>query len=77
MRVITALTADELERIGVTAFHPAIHNAGRLAPQARPTTVARLASKREPAHAMAVDAQPRVSAIVSAARYANGTQTVR
>jgi hypothetical protein len=74
--VITALTANELERIGVAAFHPSLHDADRLAPQARRTTVARLASKRESAHTTLVNAQPRVSVTMSAAHDGNGTQTV-
>jgi hypothetical protein len=65
IRVITALTANELKRVGVAAFHPALHDAGRLA------------GKRESAHAMVVNAQPRVSGIVPVARYGNDTQTVR
>ena len=57
-RVITTLTANELERVGVAALYPALHDAGRLAPHARRATVARLASKRGSAHAMIVNAQP-------------------
>jgi hypothetical protein len=76
IRVITALTADELERVGVAAFHPARHDPGRLAPQARRATVARLAGTRNSAHATVVNAQPRVSAIVPVARYHNDTRTV-
>jgi hypothetical protein len=44
--VIAALAADELKRVGVAAFHLALHDAGRLAPQARRAAVAGLASKR-------------------------------
>jgi hypothetical protein len=29
--IITAVTADDLERVGVAAFRPAVHDAGRLA----------------------------------------------
>src|SRR6476646_10701458 len=60
IRVITALTADELEHVGVAAFHPAFHDADRLAPQARGTAVARLAGSRDSARTVAVHAQPRV-----------------
>ena len=76
IRMITALTADELERGGVAAFHPARHDPGRLAPQARRATVARLAGKRDSAHAMVINAQPRVSGIAPVARYHNDTRTV-
>jgi hypothetical protein len=74
--MITALPADELERVGIAAFRPARHDPGRLAPQARRATVARLAGQRNSAHATLVNAQPRVSAIGPAARYHNGTRPV-
>jgi hypothetical protein len=45
--VIAALVADEFKRPGVAAFHPARHDAGWLAPQARRVAVAGLASKRK------------------------------
>lgn len=47
VRVIAALVADEFKRPGVAAFHPARHDAGWLAPQARCVAVAGLASKRK------------------------------
>ena len=75
IRVITALPADELERVGVAAFHPARHDASRLAPQARRAAVARLAGQRNSAHVTVVNSQPRVSAIVPVARYHNDTRT--
>jgi hypothetical protein len=77
IRVITALTADELEHVGVAALHTARHDAGRLAPQARRATVACLAGSRESPQAMVVNAQPRVSGIVPVARYGIDTQAVR
>jgi hypothetical protein len=46
VRVIAALAADELKRAGIAAFHPALHDAGRLAPQARCAAVAGLTSRR-------------------------------
>jgi hypothetical protein len=33
--MIAALATDELEHIGVAAFHPAVPDAGRLAPEVR------------------------------------------
>jgi hypothetical protein len=41
--VITAVGADELERAGVAAFHPAFRPAGRLAAEAGGKPVAELA----------------------------------
>ena len=59
--MIAALAADELERAGAAAFHPAVHDAGRLAPQIRGPAVAGLASKREGRPSVGVKAQPRVT----------------
>ena len=57
--VIAALAADEFKRAGVAAFHPALHDAGWLAPQARCVAVAGLASKRECREILVVTARPR------------------
>jgi hypothetical protein len=46
--MIAALAADQLEHVGVAAFHLAIHDAGRLAPQVGGPAVAGLASKPVP-----------------------------
>jgi hypothetical protein len=46
VRVIAAL-ADELKSVGVAAFYPALHDAGRAAPQGRRAAVAGLTSRRE------------------------------
>jgi hypothetical protein len=77
--MIAALAADQLERAGVAAFHPAVHDAGRLAPQVRGPAVAGLASKREPHASLGVKAQPRVTGhgAVRAVhgRHANGQAT--
>jgi hypothetical protein len=73
--MIAATRADELERAGVTAFHPAIHDAGRLAPQARRAAMAGLAGKRECHDALGTDAQPRVRWFRPAARLPGRTRT--
>jgi hypothetical protein len=54
--MIAALAADEFER---AAFHPAVHDVGRLAPEARCPAVAGLASNRERHASLGVKAQPR------------------
>jgi hypothetical protein len=59
--VIAALAADELKRVGVAAFSPALYDAGRLAPQARCAAVARLASSRECREILVVTTRPRVT----------------
>jgi hypothetical protein len=59
--MIAAPAADKLERAGVAASHPAIHDAGRLAPQVRGPAVAGLASTRERRASLGVQAQPRVT----------------
>jgi hypothetical protein len=74
--VVTALAADELKRAGVAAFHLALLDAGRLAPQARRIAVAQLASKRECDGTLAVNTRPRVTGIVRATRYRNAIRTV-
>ncbi len=77
--MIAALAADELERAGVAAFHPAVHDAGRLAPEVSGPAVAGLASKREGHASVGVKAQPRVTGhgAVRALRgeHANGQST--
>jgi hypothetical protein len=47
VRVIAALAADELKRLGVAAFYPALHDAGRPAPQGRCAAVGWLTRRRE------------------------------
>ena len=59
--MIAALAADEFERVGVAAFHPAVHDASPLAPEARRPAMAGLASKRERHAGLGVKAQPRVT----------------
>jgi len=59
--MIAALTADKLERVSVAIFHPAVHDAGRLAPEARCPAVAGLASRRERHGSLGAKAQPRVT----------------
>ena len=46
VEMIAALAADELERAGVAAFHPAVHYAGRLASELGGLAVAGLSGKR-------------------------------
>ena len=71
--MIAALAADELERTGGAACHPAVNDAGRLAPQVRGPAVAGLASKRERRASLDVKAQPRVMGMAQPARYREGT----
>src|ERR1039458_7277368 len=59
--MVAAAGADELKCAGVAAFHPAVHDADRLAPQACGPAMARLASKRQRHDALIVNAQPRVT----------------
>jgi hypothetical protein len=46
IRMIAAVTADDLELAGTAAFYPALPHADRLAPQARGQAVAGLARRR-------------------------------
>jgi hypothetical protein len=75
VRVIAALVADEFKRPGV-AFHPAPHDAGWLAPQARGAAVAGLASKRKCRKTLIVTARRQATRIARAARHRNCTQAV-
>src|SRR6266704_2240371 len=73
--MIAAPAADQLERAGAAAFHPAVHDAGRLAPQVRGPAVAGLASKREPVPASASRRSHGSRAMARSARYMDGTRT--
>jgi hypothetical protein len=67
VRVIAALAADELKRVGVAALCPALHDAGRLAPQARRAAVAGLTSRRECREILVVTARRWVTGIAGSA----------
>ena len=56
--MIAAAGADDLECVGVAAFHPAVHEAGRLTPQPCWAAVAWLARGRECPGTLAVCAWP-------------------
>ena len=75
VRVVTALAADELKRAGVAAF-PLPSSMWPLAPHAGRIAVAQLASKRECHDTLVVNARPRVTGIMRAARYRNAIQTI-
>jgi hypothetical protein len=75
--MIAALAADQLEHVGVAAFHPAAHDAGRLAPQVGGPAVAGLASKREGHVSLGVKAQPRVTSHGAVRAMQGGTRTAR
>jgi hypothetical protein len=62
--MVAAAGADDLECVGVAAFHPAVHEAERLAPQPCCPAVARLARGRECHDTLAIWAQPRAPGIV-------------
>jgi hypothetical protein len=70
--MVAAARTDELERVGVAAFHPAIHDADWLTPQGCCPAVAGLARQRECHRAFSGDAQPRVTGTVRRAGYAHG-----
>jgi hypothetical protein len=65
--MITAARADQLEQFGVAAFHPAVHDADRLTPQARRPAVAGLTSQGQRHGILVGSAQPRVAGIAQAA----------
>ena len=61
VRIVAAGRADELERIAVAAFYPAVHDADRLAPEACCPAMARLASKWQRHIALSMSAQPQIT----------------
>ena len=63
VRVIAALAADELKRVGVAALSPALHDAGRPTPQARRAAVAGLTRRRERREILVITARRRVTGI--------------
>jgi hypothetical protein len=67
VRVIAALAADELKRVGEAALCPALHDADRPAPQARRAAVAGLTSRRKCREILVVTARRRVTGIVRSA----------
>ena len=60
VRIVAAGRADELERIAVAAFYPAVHDADRLAPEACCPAMAGLASKWQHHIALSTSAQPPI-----------------
>jgi hypothetical protein len=71
--MIAATGADELERVRVAAFYPAVHDADRLAPEASCPAMAGLASMRECHSAVGANAQPSGTRIARAARCRHGS----
>ena len=63
VRTIPAARADELIHVVVAALDPAVHDAGRLAPQDRRGAVAGLPGKRGPGDTVEPGKHPRVTAI--------------
>lgn len=63
-RMIPAAGTDELKRVGVAAFHPAIYEADRLSPQEGGPAMPGLTGQREHQEDLSTDTQPRVAAFV-------------
>jgi hypothetical protein len=59
--VVTAVAADDLEGIPVAAFPMALHDAERLAPEARGDAVPRLTSRRDSHNITGLNAAPRIT----------------
>jgi hypothetical protein len=74
--VIAAVAADELQRGGKAAIHPAVHDARRPAPQARLAAVAGLTSRREVGETLVITAQPRVTGMLRSAGQRNDTLAI-
>ena len=61
VRMIAAAGADQLERIGVAAFVPAVDDTDRAPPNERRPAVPRLAGQREPRKDLSADTQPGIT----------------
>ncbi len=75
--MIAAAGADELERVVMAGFYPAVHDAGRLAPKACRGAVTRLAQKRRHLGILVINAQPGITNVLLAARWGNCIQGLR
>jgi hypothetical protein len=75
--MIAAARADELKRVVMAAFHPAVHDAGRLAPETRRSAVTRLAEKGGHLGIVVINAQPGVTNVLLAARCRNRIHCLR
>src|SRR2546421_7584139 len=60
--MVAAVRADDLIQVGVAAFETAVYDAGRLAPQDRPSAVAGLTGGRGCHDGLGHDAQPPFTA---------------
>jgi hypothetical protein len=59
--MIAAARADEFKLVGVAAFHPAVRDADRLAPEARGPAMAGPTSKRQYHAFLGVNGYPRIT----------------
>ena len=61
VRMIAATGTDQLKRIGVAAFFPAVDDTDRAPPNERRPAVPRLAGQREPREDLSADTQPGIT----------------
>jgi hypothetical protein len=73
--VVAAVGADELEAAGVAAFRPALHDAERLAPEARGGAVAGLARSGSCRGGNGIGAGMRISGMARAVPYSGTGRT--
>jgi hypothetical protein len=64
--VVTTVAADDLEGVPVAAFPTALHDADRLAPDARGDAMPGLTSQRDSHHITGLNAAPRIAGMPSA-----------
>ena len=62
--MIPAAGTDELKRVGVAAFYPAIYESDRLSPHEGRPAMPGLTGQREREEDLSTDTQPRVMAFV-------------
>jgi hypothetical protein len=61
--MIAAAGADQLIRVGIAAFHPAVDDTDRASAHERRPAVPRLARQRKPQEDLSADTQPGVTGI--------------
>jgi hypothetical protein len=76
MQVVTAVAADDLERVPVAAFPTAIQGADRLAPDARRHAMPKLTSQRDSHNITELNAGPQITGMAPMP-HADALRTVR
>jgi hypothetical protein len=66
--MVTIVAADDLKGVPVAAFLTALHDAGRLAPEAGGDAMPRLTSQRDSPDVTGLNGAPRITGMASTSR---------